>query len=138
MQTGREGLLPDDIEYCRQDKFIVHSDGHVARFVERRWDCPHGVTQVHCPQQEEELRCEEEMRKMRLNTMNQWEENACAVQRFYRTIKENQPHHAPVLMDCAVSRKMSCSTQPVCNCGWIPWTINESLTTCVAAAWSVS
>lgn len=51
-------MLPDDIEYSRQDELIVDSDGHVARLVEGRRHRPHSVTQINCPQQEEELRWE--------------------------------------------------------------------------------
>lgn len=49
------GLLPDGVEYGRQDQLVVHGDGHVSGLVERRRHRAHGVTQVHRPQQEERL-----------------------------------------------------------------------------------
>lgn len=49
--------LPEDMKDGRQNELIVNGDGHVARLVERRRHRPHGVTQVHRPQQEEELSC---------------------------------------------------------------------------------
>ncbi len=63
--TGGKELLPDDIKYHRQDKFVVNSDGHVARLVERRRHRPHSVAQVHRPQEEEELSYGARMRKKR-------------------------------------------------------------------------
>ena len=47
--------LPDDVEDGRQDELVVDRAGHVARLVERRRDGAHGKTQVHGPQQEQEL-----------------------------------------------------------------------------------
>lgn len=55
-------ILPDDIEYGRQDKLVVNSDGHVARLMEGRGYGPDCVTQVHRPHQEEELSCEDRER----------------------------------------------------------------------------
>ena len=52
---GAWGLLPDDVEDGRQDELIVDGTGHVARLVECRRDGAHGETQVHRPQQEQEL-----------------------------------------------------------------------------------
>lgn len=53
--TGGQEVLPDDVEYRRQDELVVNGDGHVARLVEGRRHRPHSVAQVHRPQQEEEL-----------------------------------------------------------------------------------
>lgn len=81
-----EELLPDDIEYCWQDKFVVNSDGHVARLVERRRHRPHGVAQVHCPQQEEELSCEEMRKKWR----TQWTSREIMCARCKKALQGNK------------------------------------------------
>ena len=57
------------MEYGRQDELVVNGDGHVARLVERRRHRPHGVAQVHRPQQEEELSCEEREKRNTMKTL---------------------------------------------------------------------
>lgn len=37
-------VLPDDMEYGREDELIVNRDGHVARLMECWRHRPHGVT----------------------------------------------------------------------------------------------
>lgn len=54
---------PYNMKYSREDEFIVQCDGHVARLMKRRGDGPHRVTQIHTPQQKEELSCLKERTK---------------------------------------------------------------------------
>lgn len=53
----QNGGLPDYVENGRQQQLVVNGDGHVPRLVESRRHGSHGITKVHGPQQEEELRC---------------------------------------------------------------------------------
>lgn len=118
----------------------MNSNGHVARLMEGRRHSPHGVTQVHCPQQEEEFSCEERMRKKcRLATQAQAQKSVLYTKEATRA-KNRMCTHQPVTSQFSdadansrttrVYRKISCSTDPttlICNsCGCILWEINES------------
>lgn len=51
------------MEDGRQDELVVEGDGHVTGLMEGRRHRPHGVAQIHSPQQEQELRCGTNMKK---------------------------------------------------------------------------
>ena len=57
------GSLPNNMEDGRQDELVVEGDGHVTGLVEGWRHRPHSVTQIHSPQQEQELRCVTNMKK---------------------------------------------------------------------------
>lgn len=47
---------PNDVKYCRDEKFIINGDCQVARLVESGGHGPYSIAQIDAPQQEQELR----------------------------------------------------------------------------------
>lgn len=56
---------PDYVEDGRYEELVVDGHSHVPRLVERRGDGAYSVAQVHAPQQEQELRWEEDKKQKR-------------------------------------------------------------------------
>lgn len=134
----------------------MNSNSHVARLVERRRHCPHSITQVHCPQQEEKLSCKARKSKKVMNTIEAQGKKSllCSAHAGYTGQKKGfapteQPLHSSMLSwswsnGCTtqVYRKIPCSIEAIkiiCNsCGCILWALNKSPCTTMTTPSNVS